>query len=206
MRILKALRAAALKAEALRLNLRAAGGRLVLKPRGDTPTFFVNVVILKQLFLRFGKRFHSKRFTAPRRGRAFHRDKQTDRHACARPKAPRRSHLLHAYIYYIVRVKRSGWRPSTKPTKRANPCSRERTAQSYFRKTPLFWAPRTCRHSAGIGIAVTKDPSKFKQGRDDRNELDRYAEMDEQKARDLIQVLVHHVSLAPTFMEGSTWW
>ncbi len=56
-------------------------------------------------------------------------------------------------------------------------------------------------HSAGIGIAVTKDPSKFKQGRDDRNELDRYAEMDDAKARALIQVLVaHHVSLTPTFM------
>jgi hypothetical protein len=56
-------------------------------------------------------------------------------------------------------------------------------------------------HSAGIGIAVTRDPSKFKQGRDDRNELDRYAEMDDAKARDLIQVLVaHHVSLTPTFM------
>src|SRR5258706_2631943 len=56
-------------------------------------------------------------------------------------------------------------------------------------------------HSSGIGIAVTKDPSKFKQGRDDRNELDRYAEMDEAKARDLIQVLVaHHVALVPSFM------
>jgi predicted amidohydrolase len=56
-------------------------------------------------------------------------------------------------------------------------------------------------HSAGIGIAVTKDPSKFKEGRDDRNELDRYAEMDDQKARDLIQILVaHHVALTPTFM------
>jgi len=56
-------------------------------------------------------------------------------------------------------------------------------------------------HSAGIGIAVTKDPAKFKQGRDDRNELDRYADMDEQKARDLIQLLVaHHVALVPTFM------
>src|SRR5258708_11045376 len=56
-------------------------------------------------------------------------------------------------------------------------------------------------HSSGVGIAVTKDPSKFKQGRDDRNELDRYAEMDDAKARDLIQVLVaHHVALVPTFM------
>ncbi len=56
-------------------------------------------------------------------------------------------------------------------------------------------------HSAGVGIAVTKDPSKFKQGRDDRNELDRYAEMDDTKARELIKVLVeHHVALVPTFM------
>jgi predicted amidohydrolase len=56
-------------------------------------------------------------------------------------------------------------------------------------------------HSAGVGIAVTKDPSKFKQGRDDRNELDRYAEMDDAKARDLIKILVaHHVALVPTFM------
>jgi Amidohydrolase family len=56
-------------------------------------------------------------------------------------------------------------------------------------------------HSAGVGIAVTKDPSKFKQGRDDRNELDRYAEMDDAKARELIKVLVeHHVALVPTFM------
>jgi Amidohydrolase family len=56
-------------------------------------------------------------------------------------------------------------------------------------------------HSAGIGIAVTRDPSKFKQGRDDRNELDRYAEMDDAKAKALIQILVaHHVALVPTFM------
>jgi hypothetical protein len=56
-------------------------------------------------------------------------------------------------------------------------------------------------HSAGVGMAVTKDPSKFKQGRDDRNELDRYAEMDDAKARDLIKILVaHHVALVPTFM------
>ena len=56
-------------------------------------------------------------------------------------------------------------------------------------------------HSAGVGIAVTKDPSKFKQGRDDRNELDRYAEMDDAKAHELIKVLVeHHVALVPTFM------
>ncbi len=56
-------------------------------------------------------------------------------------------------------------------------------------------------HSAGVGIAVTKDPSKFKEGRDDRNELDRYAEMDDAKAHELVRVLVeHHVALVPTFM------
>src|SRR5580658_4995905 len=79
--------------------------------------------------------------------------------------------------------------PSMRLTKRASPCSRE------------LMGPANLPHSAGIGIAVTKDPSKFKQGRDDRNELDRYAEMDDQKARDLIQLLVaHHVALVPTFM------
>jgi len=60
---------------------------------------------------------------------------------------------------------------------------------------------RSLPHSAGIGIAVTKDPSKWNKGRDDRNELDRYAEMDEAKARDLVNVLVkHNVMLVPTFV------
>ena len=70
-----------------------------------------------------------------------------------------------------------------------------------FPKDAALLGAANLPHSAGIGIAVTRDPSKFKQGRDDRNELDRYAEMDDQKARDLIQVLVtHHVALVPTFM------
>ena len=70
-----------------------------------------------------------------------------------------------------------------------------------FPKDAALLGAANLPHSAGIGIAVTKDPSKFKQGRDDRNELDRYAEMDEQKAHELIQVLVtHHVALVPTFM------
>jgi Amidohydrolase family/IPT/TIG domain len=70
-----------------------------------------------------------------------------------------------------------------------------------FPKDAALLGAANLPHSAGIGIAVTKDPSKFKQGRDDRNELDRYAEMDDQKARELIQVLVaHHVALVPTFM------
>ena len=70
-----------------------------------------------------------------------------------------------------------------------------------FPKDAALLGAANLPHSAGIGIAVTRDPSKFKQGRDDRNELDRYAEMDDQKARDLIQILVaHHVALVPTFM------
>ena len=60
---------------------------------------------------------------------------------------------------------------------------------------------RSLPHSAGIGIAVTKDPSKWNKGRDDRNELDRYAEMDEAKAKELVNVLVkNNVMLVPTFV------
>ncbi len=70
-----------------------------------------------------------------------------------------------------------------------------------FPKDAALLGAAALPHSAGIGIAVTKDPSKFKQGRDDRNELDRYAEMDDAKARALIKILVaHHVALVPTFM------
>ena len=55
-------------------------------------------------------------------------------------------------------------------------------------------------HSAGIPLAIAKNPSQFRQGRDDRNELDKYADMDDAKAADLINALVaHHVSLVPTF-------
>ncbi|OFW45213.1 MAG: hypothetical protein A3J28_08300 [Acidobacteria bacterium RIFCSPLOWO2_12_FULL_60_22] len=54
-------------------------------------------------------------------------------------------------------------------------------------------------HSAGIGAAVAKDT--FMGGRDDSNELDRFAEMDDAKARKLIEVLVQHqTALVPTFM------
>ena len=56
-------------------------------------------------------------------------------------------------------------------------------------------------HSAGIPLAIAKNPSQFRQGRDDRNELDKYADMDDTKAADLIKTLVeHHVMLVPTFM------
>ena len=55
-------------------------------------------------------------------------------------------------------------------------------------------------HSAGIPLAVARNPSQFRQGRDDRNELDKYADMDDAKAADLIAALVaRHVSLVPTF-------
>jgi len=70
-----------------------------------------------------------------------------------------------------------------------------------FPKDAALLGAANLPHSAGIGIAVAKDPSKFKQGRNDREELDHYAEMDDAKARDLIQLLVaHHVALVPTFM------
>ncbi len=87
----------------------------------------------------------------------------------------------------------------------ANKANKPLYARAYgpvlFPKDAALLGAANLPHSAGIGIAVTKDPSKFKQGRDDRNELDRYAEMEDAKARDLIQVLVaHHVSLTPTFM------
>jgi hypothetical protein len=56
-------------------------------------------------------------------------------------------------------------------------------------------------HSAGIPLAIARNPSQFRQGRDDRNELDKYADMDDAKAADLIKTLVaHHVTLVPTFI------
>jgi hypothetical protein len=56
-------------------------------------------------------------------------------------------------------------------------------------------------HSAGIPLAIAKNPSQFRQGRDDRNELDKYGDMDDGKAAELIKTLVaHHVALVPTFI------
>ncbi len=53
-------------------------------------------------------------------------------------------------------------------------------------------------HSAGIGRTVAKTPVTSED--DPRNEADLYSEMDETKAKDLIQLLVqHHVALTPTF-------
>jgi hypothetical protein len=53
-------------------------------------------------------------------------------------------------------------------------------------------------HSTGIGAAVAKDGTRS------NNELDRYAAMDDTKAKDLIEVLVaHHVNLVPTIVHDS---
>ena len=53
-------------------------------------------------------------------------------------------------------------------------------------------------HSTGIGAAVAKDGSRA------NNELDRYAEMDDAKANDLIKVMAeHHVNLVPTLVHNS---
>jgi len=68
-----------------------------------------------------------------------------------------------------------------------------------FPKDAALLGSASLPHSAGIGLAVTKDPSKWRAGAD-RNELDRYAEMDDAKAKDLIAILVaHKVALVPTF-------
>jgi hypothetical protein len=53
-------------------------------------------------------------------------------------------------------------------------------------------------HSTGIGAAVAKDGTRA------NNELDRYADMDDAKANDLIRVMVeHHVNVVPTLVHDS---
>jgi imidazolonepropionase-like amidohydrolase len=53
-------------------------------------------------------------------------------------------------------------------------------------------------HSTGIGAAVAKDGTRS------NNELDRYAAMDDAKAKELIDVLAaHHVNLVPTIVHDS---
>lgn len=53
-------------------------------------------------------------------------------------------------------------------------------------------------HSTGIAAAVEKDGTRA------NNELDRYADMDDAKANDLIRVLVeHHVNLVPTLVHDA---
>lgn len=53
-------------------------------------------------------------------------------------------------------------------------------------------------HSIGVGHSIARDPSKW------NNELDRYADMDDAKAAELIQVLVQHrVSLVPNIVHVS---
>ena len=61
-------------------------------------------------------------------------------------------------------------------------------------KEAAMLGSRNLPHSAGIGTVVTKNPGSS------RNELDLYADMDEAKAKDLIQLLVQHkTSVTPTF-------
>lgn len=53
-------------------------------------------------------------------------------------------------------------------------------------------------HSTGIGAAIAKDGTRA------NNELDRYAEMDDSKANELLRILVeHHVNLVPTLVHDS---
>ena len=53
-------------------------------------------------------------------------------------------------------------------------------------------------HSTGIAAAVAKDDTRA------NNELDRYAEMDDARANDLIRVMVeHHVNLVPTLVHDA---
>jgi hypothetical protein len=61
---------------------------------------------------------------------------------------------------------------------------------------------RVLPHSAGVARAITKNPPVAGDG---RNEADLWAEMDEAKAKDLIQFLVsHNVALDPTFRNSWT--
>jgi amidohydrolase family protein/IPT/TIG domain-containing protein len=61
-------------------------------------------------------------------------------------------------------------------------------------KEAAMLGSRNLPHSAGIGTVVTKTPGES------RNELDLYADMDDAKAKDLIQLLIQHkTSVTPTF-------
>ena len=64
--------------------------------------------------------------------------------------------------------------------------------------TTLGTPRRSPRRTEGVRTAGLAPTS---QGRDDRNELDKYADMDDAKAAALVKTLVeHHVALVPTFM------
>ena len=61
---------------------------------------------------------------------------------------------------------------------------RARTVRESFRRRRPMLGAAQLPHSAGIPLAIAKNPSQFRQGRDDRNELDKYADMDDAKAAD----------------------
>ena len=85
--------------------------------------------------------------------------------------------------------------------KRGKPAFVRAYGPGIFPKDAALLGAAQLPHSAGIPLAIAKNPSQFRQGRDDRNELDKYADMDDVKAADLVQTLVeHHVALVPTFM------
>jgi hypothetical protein len=68
-----------------------------------------------------------------------------------------------------------------------------------FPKDAALMGSASLPHSAGIPAVIARN--LFTGGRDDRTEADRYADMDDGKAKELIQVLVEHkVALVPTFM------
>ncbi len=67
----------------------------------------------------------------------------------------------------------------------------------YPREAALVGAD-AIHHSIGVGHSIARDPSKW------NNELDRFADMDDAKAAELIQVLVQHrVSLVPNIVHVS---
>jgi imidazolonepropionase-like amidohydrolase len=80
----------------------------------------------------------------------------------------------------------------------ANKAGKATVARASFPVGPkeaVLAGARHLSHSAGIDRAIAKDGSKW------TNELDRYSDMDEAKAADLIKFLVqYNVSLSPTLL------
>ena len=61
-------------------------------------------------------------------------------------------------------------------------------------KEAAMLGSRNLPHSAGIGTVVSRNPGES------RNELDLYADMDDAKAKDIIQLLIQHkTAVTPTF-------
>jgi hypothetical protein len=70
------------------------------------------------------------------------------------------------------------------------------TGPTVFVKDGVLAGADVIPHSAGIALAVTRDPAKS------TNELDAYADMDDAKASELVQFLLQHkVTLVPTLYQ-----